>query len=100
MGIDVDSALVVGLSYTKLPKEVKDRLSSSDDVYGLLKDAGLSHVPPWFDADIEECIIGVAVNISAAFGDKPFDNELKTCQDSFKEFSGVEGKLICSPDVW
>lgn len=116
MGIDTSAYALIGLHYNDLAEwiEVEEEkfyeVNPDDDEYGAF-DAqehmyclGLTIASPWYDAELESCYIGVAVddvdphecNVVVS----EVSAQVKKAADKFKKITGKDGGFIVTPHIY
>ena len=88
MGVEYSAALVFGLPSSELPEMEYENV-------------GLNRVAPYFDAVLEDCILGIFVSCSDDYSAKEIDlnkSILAACEakDRFFAITGKQGKLFLS----
>ena len=95
MGIDVGSALVVGLP-------LYDVVESTGEYYEKYED-DLDRISPYYDADPEHCLLGYKIcGTDYAYDElsSNFLEKITTAQVKFKNLTGKDAKIYVSPNVW
>lgn len=96
MGIDVGSALVVGLPFY-------DVVEDNDEFYEKY-DGDLDQISPYFDADSDCCILGYRIAGTDYTYDEvsmdTFLQDISEAKQKFLKLTGKEAKVYVSPHVW
>jgi hypothetical protein len=95
MGIDIDSCLLVGLTY----EDLIDGLDEDIDTQEWLEDLGLDEASPYYDAPRKDCIYGVF----AEAWDSTITEVKQSMEEASAEFTritGKQGKVFQSQNVW
>lgn len=121
MGISTGCAILVGLQgedmYEKLPTWTQALIDewSYGDVLGedgsyrddAPKPMGLAAFSPWFDCDSSCHYFGIEIFSTYSAGKEIEGNEfdefkaqVEAAREKFKEVTGIDGKLIVTPNVW
>lgn len=106
MGIDIGARVVVGLPAGEIDVDEETLEEHYDGSLGeWAYENGLNRTSPYFDADDEDCLIGVVLaDVDYTYtemGDlQDLVAEVEAAQKKFKEVTGKEGKLYVSPNVW
>lgn len=107
MGIDYDGGMIVGLHYEDIENfdkvfnewaEVQEEESDTCK-YDFLEDHDLETMSPYFDANLEDCVIGFRISdIDLNPNDpeimKDFSREINKIAEEFKSIFGVYPRLI------
>jgi len=96
MGIDIDGGMIVGEEVNKINIPEK-----YEDIYEWFEDTGMSKFSPWFDAEIESCVVGFMIHdISVDDINDSWIESIREKAARFKEITGIPAKLIGMQDVW
>ena len=98
MGITYAAKIVVGLPYEDL--DIEDHLDDDQTSYDFFEENDLEWVQPYYDADINECLIGTTIVSARAYSWTELPEELKNGIDTekkkFYNIFGVEAKVYLS----
>ena len=96
MGIDVGSALVVGLPF----EDVVEDWEEYEEKYS----AELDIISPQYDADNDECILGYKVaGVNYTYDEidpETLESDIKEAKENFFKLTGKHAKVYVSPHVW
>lgn len=101
MGIDINSATIVGLPYEKFIEQYQKNYTedAQELIDQLLDDGELDYASPWYDSSRDNWVIGYASsdwNISV----EDFTKELTETKDRFIKDFGFEPKVFVSAHVY
>lgn len=98
MGISTDAKLLVGVSWKEIEPFLESKAVYEDeDLVEILEGLGLDSASPWCDSDREDWYVGYSIKCN-----KPVNEVWPSIYHyhiKFKELTGLEGRLIVSPDV-
>jgi len=95
MGIDIGSALVVGLP----AEDFCANYDEFDDKY----ECELDCISPYYDADFEYCLIGVKIaGKDFTYNELPdnISDVIEKAKEKFKQITGKDAKVYVTPHVW
>ena len=91
MGVDYRACIVVGLPYEDLPSQVQQ----------LIEDETLKSISPYFDAPVDDCLIGYIVEETDDYSAKELSLDLSVKTEAlaitFKLITGLDPKIYLSP---
>ena len=96
MGIDYSGGMIVGEEFGKIniPEDYEG------EGYEWVEDVGLERFSPWYDAEVEYCVVGFSVSDVSV--DEITGEWLSIVQRKarkFYELTGVKAKLIGMQDI-
>mgnify|MGYP001321789441 CR=1 FL=1 len=101
MSISIRAYAIVGLGgedLLKLLDQECPEASSLDTIHNWVDDEALNYVSPYYDADISEWIIGIALDLDEKTPSE-IQDEINTALSDFKNITGFDGKFYVSPHV-
>lgn len=104
MGIDIGSALVVGLPY----KDIYEVYESSVDTtevpfYNWLEEKDISRFSPYYDADYQDCVFGFKVagtDYTYDEVDEDYDDTISMLRSKFHKITGKVAEMYITTNVW
>lgn len=97
MGIDINGVMIVGCP----GEDLIYRAGGATNLYKLIEELSFDYAAPYFDADLEECIIGYMVE-EVVPEDKleEWVSEVKEKMEGFYDETGECAKLYGMQNVW
>lgn len=99
MGIDIDSVLIVGLSYEELFDDEFLESHNIDKEEDWEYYDELTRVSPHYDAYDRECLYGINVRSWGNTIEEVYES-MQQASDRFTALTGKQGKVYQSQDVW
>ena len=103
MGIDIGSALVVGLPYEDICEVYKSSVDSTEvPFYNWTEEKDISRFSPYYDADYQDCVFGFKVAGTHYTYDEvgeDYVNSVNTYSNIFYKLTGLKPKLYVTADV-
>ena len=96
MGIDYDGGMIVGDYAENLDIPNTEELED----YEWIEENDLDEMYPWYDAPLEECIVGYCVSDVKISDMDDWLKDVKEKAKKFKELFGKEAKLIGTQNIW
>ena len=105
MGIDIGSALVVGLPYEGIFEAYTTSGYSSAEYpfYNWLEDKDISRFSPYYDADYQDCVFGFKVAGTDYTYDElehDYTDSIDRLRSKFYNLTGKVAKLYVTANVW
>jgi len=97
MGIDIEGGMIVGAPGDEIKKP-----DGEDDLWGWVHSQGLTSYAPYYDAAVDDCIIGYAVDDVKVTPEnmRQFIAEVISKANKFKDLTGTDATLYGMQDVW
>lgn len=103
MGIDIGSALVVGLPYEELYEVYLEQCSDEDvNFYDWVYGKDMSSFSPYYDADRKDCLFGfkiAGVDYTYDEVEEDYVSSINTYSDIFYKLTGLKPKLYVTANV-
>ena len=96
MGIDFDSALMVGEEYNNLDIEIPEEFE--DDLWEYLYSLDMSSASPWYDSGVEHQFIGYSISGFSIFDEESLE-DIREKSKRFEELFGVKAIVQGCADI-
>ena len=94
MGIDIDSAVIVGERVGDIAS-----LEGVNDICEWADDNGLSYCSPYFDCDRDDYIIGISIS-GGEIASSDIVDKINKHKEKFKALTGSSCRVVITNDVW